>query len=305
MQKKSKRALLAVLFFLMAAGSAAVWYWATQIRGFLTTDNASIDGLSATVSSQVLGRILSIEVDEGDSVDKGQLLIRLDDSDLLARRELARSSVISAEKTAGLTRVNLERARIDYERLAALYKEDAVARERIEHSLNSLQAAEAQLDIDLAEVETARAELRVIDNQLGNTLIKAPIDGVVSKRWLTHGEIVDSGQAILTIHDIEGVWVTAHFEETKISKIRVDTPVSVSVDAFPGKAFPGKIACIGSSTSGLFSLIPPNNAAGNFTKITQRIPVRISLNRTGNPGVLLPGMSATVRIDLRQNEHQP
>jgi membrane fusion protein (multidrug efflux system) len=166
--------------------------------------------------------------------------------------------------------------------------------------MNSVQAAEAQLAIDLAEVETARAELGVIGNRLTNMLIKAPMNAVVSKRWLTSGEIVQPGQAILTVHDIENVWVTAHFEETKITKIRVDTPVTISVDAHPGKTIAGKVACIGSSTSGLFSLIPPNNAAGNFTKITQRIPVRISLNRDGNPKVLLPGMSVTVRINLRQ-----
>lgn len=300
MQNKSKRALLIVVLFLMALGSVAVWYWMTQIRGFVSSNNASIDGRSATVSSKVLGRIVHIEVDEGDSVSQGQILIRLDDSDLLAQQALAHSSVISAEKTAGLTRVNLERASMDYERMVSLYRQDGVSKEKLEHAMNSVQAAEAQLAIDLAEVETARAELGVIGNRLTNMLIKAPMNAVVSKRWLTSGEIVQPGQAILTVHDIENVWVTAHFEETKITKIRVDTPVTISVDAHPGKTIAGKVACIGSSTSGLFSLIPPNNAAGNFTKITQRIPVRISLNRDGNPKVLLPGMSVTVRINLRQ-----
>ncbi len=300
MQNKSKRALLIVVLFLMALGSVAVWYWMTQIRGFVSSNNASIDGRSATVSSKVLGRIVHIEVDEGDSVSQGQILIRLDDSDLLAQQALAHSSVISAEKTAGLTRVNLERTSMDYERMVSLYRQDGVSKEKLEHAMNSVQAAEAQLAIDLAEVETARAELGVIGNRLTNMLIKAPMNAVVSKRWLTSGEIVQPGQAILTVHDIENVWVTAHFEETKITKIRVDTPVTISVDAHPGKTIAGKVACIGSSTSGLFSLIPPNNAAGNFTKITQRIPVRISLNRDGNPKVLLPGMSVTVRINLRQ-----
>ena len=300
MQNKSKRALLIVVLFLMALGSVAVWYWMTQIRGFVSSNNASIDGRSATVSSKVLGRIVHIEVDEGDSVSQGQILIRLDDSDLLAQQALAHSSVISAEKTAGLTRVNLERASMDYERMVSLYRQDGVSKEKLEHAMNSVQATEAQLAIDLAEVETARAELGVIGNRLTNMLIKAPMNAVVSKRWLTSGEIVQPGQAILTVHDIENVWVTAHFEETKITKIRVDTPVTISVDAHPGKTIAGKVACIGSSTSGLFSLIPPNNAAGNFTKITQRIPVRISLNRDGNPKVLLPGMSVTVRINLRQ-----
>ncbi len=300
MQNKSKRALLIVVLFLTALGSAAVWYWMTQVRGFVSTNNAKIDGTSATISSKVLGRIVRIEIDEADSVGQGQILIRLDDSDLLAQQILAQSSVISAEKTAGLTHVNLERARMDYERMVALYKQDGVSKEKLEHALNTVHATEAQLAIDLAEVETAHAELGVIENQLTNMVIKAPMDGVVTKRWLTSGEIVQPGQAILTVHDIDNVWVTAHFEETKITKIRVDTPVAISVDAHPGNTFAGKVARIGSSTSGLFSLIPPNNAAGNFTKITQRIPIRISLNRDGNPKVLLPGMSVTVRISLRQ-----
>jgi membrane fusion protein (multidrug efflux system) len=125
------------------------------------------------------------------------------------------------------------------------------------------------------------------------------MDGVVSKRWLTSGEVVQPGQAILTVHDVDNVWVTAHFEETKLSQLDLDIPVNISVDAHPGKTFAGKVISIGRSTSGLFSLIPPNNAAGNFTKITQRIPIRISLDRDGSSEALLPGMSVTVRISLR------
>jgi membrane fusion protein (multidrug efflux system) len=300
MQKKSKRALLIVVIFLMTAGSAALWYWMTQIRGYISTDNANIDGISATISSKILGRLDRIEVEENDAVRQGQILIRLDDSDLLAQKALAQTSVSSAEKTAELTQVNLERARMDYERMAALYKQDGVSRERLEHALNSMQAAEAQLAIDLAEVETARAELAVFENDLSNMIIESPMDGVVTKRWLTPGEIVEPGQAILTVHDIANVWVTAHFEETKITRIKAKTPVAISVDAHPGIRFAGEVEWIGSSTSGLFSLIPPNNAAGNFTKITQRIPVRISLKQDGNPKILLPGMSVTVRMSLRK-----
>ena len=103
MQKKSKRALLIVVVFFMTAGSAALWYWMTQIRGYISTDNANIDGTSATISSKILGRLDRIEVDENDAVRKGQILIRLDDSDLLAQKALAQTSVLSAAKTAELT----------------------------------------------------------------------------------------------------------------------------------------------------------------------------------------------------------
>jgi membrane fusion protein (multidrug efflux system) len=299
MQGKSKRSLLLVIFSMILVGSAGLWYWMTQIRGFISTNNAFVDGTSATISSNILGRISSIEVDEGDPVGHGQILIRLDDSGLLSQQALAQSSVISAQKTAGLARVNLERARMDYDRMVRLYSQKSVSQEKFEHAQNAVKVAEAQLAIDLAEIDTARAELGVIEDQLMKMVIGSPMDGVVTKRWLTSGEVVEAGQAILTVHDIDNVWITAHFEETKLAKLRPEAQVIIAVDAYPGRSFTGKVACIGRSTSGLFSLIPPNNAAGNFTKITQRIPVRISLEREGNSPSLLPGMSVTVRISLQ------
>jgi membrane fusion protein (multidrug efflux system) len=123
--------------------------------------------------------------------------------------------------------------------------------------------------------------------------------GVVSRRWVLKGDVVQPGQAIYTLYNLDSVWVTANLEETKLGRIAPGDAVTVQVDAYPGRDFPGHVAQIGTNTAAQFSLIPPNNASGNFTKVTQRVPVRIALDRAaGDNARLLPGMSASIRVTL-------
>jgi membrane fusion protein (multidrug efflux system) len=143
----------------------------------------------------------------------------------------------------------------------------------------------------------------VVDAQLQNMTLSAPFDGVVAKRWLLEGDIAQPGQPIFTIYDIRRIWVTANLEETNLGKVKLQNDVEVNVDTYSGRVFRGKVGLIGDYTAAQFSLIPPNNASGNFTKITQRVPIRIYLDDL-TPEVrkelpLRPGMSAEVRIRIR------
>ncbi|MEJ2678695.1 MAG: efflux RND transporter periplasmic adaptor subunit, partial [Gemmatimonadota bacterium] len=156
----------------------------------------------------------------------------------------------------------------------------------------------------LAQVEKARAGLHTVETQLQDTRVQAPLHGVVAKRWVLPGDVVQPGQPIFTLYNLQGVWVTANFEETKLASIPVGAVVDISVDAFPNHHFVGRVVRLGAATASQFSLIPPNNASGNFTKVTQRVPVRISIGPgSGAPGddppTLLPGMS--VEVTLRRS----
>jgi membrane fusion protein (multidrug efflux system) len=152
-----------------------------------------------------------------------------------------------------------------------------------------------------ASVETAGSQIKVLDAQLRNTRLYAPADGIVARRWLLSGDVVQPSQSVFTITISKNLWIIAFLEETKISEIHTGQNVRFTIDAFPDLKFTGKVFLVGSSTASVFSLIPANNAAGNFTKVTQRIPVRISIDGTMNNREIsslniLSGMSAVVKI---------
>ena len=134
-------------------------------------------------------------------------------------------------------------------------------------------------------------------------VIIASMNGVVAKRWVLAGDVVQPGQPIFTIYDVKNIWVTANLEETKLRHIHLNDPVQIDVDTYPGVKFSGKVFEIGNYTASEFSLIPPNNASGNFTKVTQRIPIKISIEdapaQDGSKPILRPGMSVEVSVKIK------
>jgi membrane fusion protein (multidrug efflux system) len=195
----------------------------------------------------------------------------------------------------------VERAREDFSRASAQYSDKVVTREQYDHARQALQMAEAQQEVAVSQVNTSRAQLGVVETQLQNMRILTPSTGVVARKWVMPGDIVQPGQPIYTLYDLGNLWITANFEETKLYSVRVGDSVEISVDAHPGVNFRGRVLLIGAAAASQFALIPPNNASGNFTKVTQRVPVKISIEAP-SPGQkperisLLPGMSAEVRI---------
>lgn len=128
-------------------------------------------------------------------------------------------------------------------------------------------------------------------------IIKAPVDGTIVKINAQAGEVVNAGQSVLTLIDLEKVWIKANIDESKIRRVAIGQTVQVIVDAYPGQVFEGTISDIGNAAGSVFSLIPNDNSSGNFTRVTQRIPVKIKLESTDYP--LYPGMSAKVKIFAR------
>jgi membrane fusion protein (multidrug efflux system) len=139
----------------------------------------------------------------------------------------------------------------------------------------------------------------VILQQIADTRVTAPFAGVVAKRWLLPGDVVQPGQPVFTVYDLQHVYVTAVFEETKLRYLPLGTEVDLSVDAYPNHDLTGKVILLGAAAASEFSLIPPANASGNFTKVTQRVPIRISIDKSSegaHPLRLLPGMSVVVTV---------
>lgn len=293
--------LMIILSVIGVAVVIASWFYIKHKRDYVSTDDAMIDANRVSVSARLLGRVAELTVDEGDSVYTGQVIVRLEDSDLRAQETQAQAALFLANENVNLTTIFLKRAEDDYKRAVTQYHDHVISKEQFDHAQNELETAKAKTHIAEAQVRTAEAQLGIVKTQLENTVIASPMNGVVSKRWVLPGDIIQPGQAIFSIYDLKNVWVTANLEETHIAPLEIGDHVALKIDAYPHEAFHGELIQIGSNTAAQFSLIPPNNASGNFTKITQRVPVKISIDP--HPAVkrihLLPGMSVSIQIKVR------
>jgi membrane fusion protein (multidrug efflux system) len=157
------------------------------------------------------------------------------------------------------------------------------------------RAASAVAKVDQQKAAVARAEL-----DLERATIKAPSDGIVSRKSAEPGQVIQAGQPLMTIVPLDRIWVTANFKETQIDQMRVGQTAEVEVDAYGGQTFKGKVESIAAATGSRFSLLPPENATGNFVKVVQRVPVKIVLDASQDPNRLLrPGMSVTPTVYTR------
>jgi membrane fusion protein (multidrug efflux system) len=302
---KKKRVIIPLILLVLAM--AAVVYWYIGTLQYASTDDAYIDANRMSISSKILGRIDKLNADEGDSVKAGELLVRLDSVDILAQINQAKATIDLSIESIRLAKVNVDKAQEDFDRAQRQYKDNVIPKEEFDHAQKALEAAKAELDIANSKVTTAQAQLKVLQTELENTTIFSPMDGVVAKRWVLTGDVVQAGQPILTVYDQKNIWVTAEFEETKLGSIHLGDKVDISVDPYPDQKFEGKVFQIGTNTAAEFSLIPPSNASGNFTKVTQRIPIKISIypvnsdNKVIPAGSfdLLPGMSVEVQIKVK------
>jgi membrane fusion protein (multidrug efflux system) len=302
--RSRKKGYIIVFAILLMAGIIVAGYWYIFLRGVVSTDDAYIDANPTTVSSKMLGRLVFLSVDEGDTVDSGQLLAQLDDSDLQAQRLRAEAGLENARAAVPLAKINSERAEDDFNRAEIQYKKGAIPQEQYDHATKALEAAKAQYTIAQTQVKASRAQLAVVETELQNTRLVSPLSGVVAKKWVMPGNVVQPGQPIYTIYNLQDVWVTANFEETKLTSIHPGDKVEITVDAYSGLDFRGQVTLIGAAAASQFALIPPNNASGNFTKVTQRVPVKMILDSlptmpNGAKPTLRPGMSVEVKLRVQ------
>ncbi|MFA6542205.1 MAG: HlyD family secretion protein [Bacteroidota bacterium] len=296
---RKKRVVIPFLLFAIA-GAFAAYYWYVHYKNFISTDDALVEANRVSISAKMLGRITELHADEGDTVHVGEVLVRLDDTDLRAQQVQAQAALRLAEESVSLVTVNDNRAEDDFKRADLQFKQSVITREQYEHAKHALDAAHAEMAITRSKIAAAKTQLGVVESQLKNTVILSPIDGTVAKRWLLTGDVAQPGQPVFTVYDQNHVWITANFEETKLNELAPGADVTITVDSYPDQLFHGKIFHIGTYTTSEFSLIPANNAAGNFTKVTQRIPIKISVDDQLSASPLFPGMSVEVSVKAKQ-----
>ena len=272
------------------------------------------------------GEVLFV-IDDSDfaaKVAQGQAAVATEEAALAtfaSRLDLQQAMIAQAQATVQSAEADLTRTQQDFKRYSALMTTDFASRQRYEQaqadarkaeaeaakSRAALAAAQSQLGVlqsqrqeEAAKLQQARANLKLAQNDLDNTVIRAPISGVAGNRAGQVGQYVKPGTELLSVVPLPRVYVTANFKETQLTQMRPGQRAEVSVDAYPDHPLAGRIDSFAPASGAQFSLLPPDNATGNFTKIVQRVPVRIALPREGPLARLLrPGLSVTVTVDTR------
>ncbi len=239
----------------------------------------------------------------------------------VSRLDLQQAMIAQAQATVASGEADFIRTQQDFKRYAALMTTDFASRQRYEQAQADARKAEAEAQKDRAalaaaqsqlgvlqsqrreeeaRLDQARANLRLVKNDLDNTVIHAPVSGIAGNRAGQVGQYVKPGTELVSLVPLPRVYVTANFKETQLTRMRPGQRAEVSVDAYPDQTLIGKIESFAPGSGAEFSLLPPDNATGNFTKIVQRVPVRISLPKEGPLARLLrPGLSVTVSVDTR------
>jgi len=303
----------------------AVVLWWLHARNYESTDDAFIDTRTVQISAQVAAAIVDVPVTDNQVVNAGAELVRLDDRDYIAQRDQEQASVDNfkaqiaeqrakidqADKQAAQAQAALTFAQQQADRYERLQKQDAATVEQAQqYSSNLLQAkasfaaaqanavaAEKQDPVLKAQLETAQAQLALAEANLSRTIITAPVDGRVTQLTAAKGAYAAVGQALMMFVPRD-VWITANFKETQLDLMRPGQPVSIEIDAYPDRTFKGHVASIQAGSGTAFSLLPAENATGNYVKIVQRVPVKIVFNTP--PDVLLgPGMSVVPTVKVR------
>ncbi|TNY29957.1 HlyD family secretion protein [Thermomonas haemolytica] len=324
--------VIAALFALAGLAWLLLWLFVFSLRQ--TTDNAYVGGNQVGVNARVGGTVTAIYADDTDLVRAGQVLVRLDGTDTRLALQRAAAALAQAVRQArqadsgaaaagaaeAQAKIALAQAEADYRRRLPLLAEKAVPPEEVAHAREAVERARAALaqasgqaraqralveGVAIAQnpaVQLARAayvEAWVADHR---TAIVAPVDGIVAGRNVQVGQLVAPGQPLLKILPLDQLWVDANFKEGQLDKIRLGQPARLTSDLYgSGVVFHGKVAGIAAGAGSVFSLLPAQNASGNWIKVVQRVPVRIALERddTLRQHPLRLGLSMEVEIDTR------
>ena len=311
-------AVLGVVLLLLIAGGVRKLIWS---RTHVSSDNAQVDGHILPVLPKVGGFVQSIRVEENQPVKAGDTILAIDDKDYAAKLQQAdadlavalasvssRQRVGQADAAVRQAQANADKAHADLERIQPLVEQGVVSRQQLDAAVTISRAADAALASAQAallgadaRVAAARASRDWAALQLSYTLILAPTSGVVSKKSVEVGQLVQPGQPLMTVVPLSDVWVTANLKETETTHVVPGDTVQFTVDAYPGCHFGGRVESLSPATGARFSLLPPDNATGNFTKVVQRVPVRIrpvaSIDCQGRE--LRPGMSVVATITTK------
>ena len=333
-QRKKGLSIFILLLLLIAIGSAAYWFF--FIKGFEETEDAYVSGNQVMVSSQVAGNISKINVDNMDPVQAGDVLLELDDTNAKLSFEQAKSNLANAvrqisqlnytvkqlKSAVRANEITLAQAQGNLNRRVQLVKDGAIDKESFQHAKEAVELAKANLTTSQNQLEANQALLldgplseqpqiqSAVSNfkqawlNLERTKIRSPIKGYVARRNAQVGQAVSVGGALMAVVTTDQMWLDANFKETQLTHMRIGQPVEIHFDLYgKDKTFNGKVVGIEMGTGSAFSLLPTQNATGNWIKVVQRVPVRIQLDPQQlieNP--LRIGLSATVKVNVSDSQ---
>jgi membrane fusion protein (multidrug efflux system) len=337
-QRKRRWVLIGITALFVVGAALYAVYAALVLSKREETDNAYVGGNVVTLTAQVTGNVAAISADETQLVQAGTELVKLDPVDAevaLAQAEAKLGSVVRQlrerytglsqyEATVELRRKELKRAQDDFARRQPLAADQTLPLEEVAHAQQTVQTAESALNVAEKQLETARAGLQgVAIEQHPNVLaakadfiqawigarrnaVLAPVSGYVGKRSVQVGTHVVPGTALMTIIPVDQLWVDANFKESELRNIRVGQPVTLEADAYGGKIeYHGKVLGLSPGTGSAFSLLPAQNATGNWIKVVQRVPVRIALDpQELRAHPLRVGLSMLATVDTHDTSGQ-
>jgi membrane fusion protein (multidrug efflux system) len=333
---KRKRALLILATVVVVAAVAWALYYFLVGRWHESTDDAYVQGNVVSITPQAMGTVVSIGADEGMKVAAGQVLVQLDPNDAQVAYEQAvanlagtvrqvrglYSAVNAGQADLQARQVAVQKAQADVTRREGLVATGAVSAEELSHARDELAAAQAALSgsqeqlsrnralvdattvSDQPQVRAAAAQLRTAYLNVQRAQIVAPVSGYVAKRSVQLGQRVQPGVTLMTIVPLEQLWVEANFKETQLAKMRIGQPVELHSDLYGGDVtFNGHLTSLGMGTGSAFSLLPAQNASGNWIKIVQRVPVRVDIDaRQLAAHPLRLGLSMSADVSIRDQD---
>ncbi|GIK47648.1 MAG: HlyD family secretion protein [Hyphomonadaceae bacterium] len=275
--------------------------WLVSGRFHETTDNAYVRADISLISAKIEGYVRAVPAGENQSVHAGDVLVEIDDTDYAARVQEARAALAQALAAREAEQAGRALAASDVQRYRPLAERGLLSPARMEQLEIQSRQARGGYDAAAAGVEAARAQLAAAELNLRRTVVRAPIDGVVGDRQVQVGQLVRTGTPLMSVVPLQSVYVVANFKETQIERFRPGQRATIRPDVAHGLRLRGTVESIAPASGSEFSIIPTDTATGNFTKIVQRVPVRIRLEpRQDGLELLRPGLSAAVTVDTRE-----
>ncbi|HXB00312.1 MAG TPA: HlyD family efflux transporter periplasmic adaptor subunit [Steroidobacteraceae bacterium] len=328
---KRRRILLVIALIFIGIGALAAVYWVLVLSKREKTDDAYVNGNKVTISAQVAGTVVAVLADDTQLVKAGQVLVKLDPID--AETALSRSANALAQTVRQVRqqkatadqydsaietrRLELARAETDLAKREPLLAERAIPAEEVRHAQESVEMARAALTqaerqsrsahalVDGTAVESNPAVLQARDVyrdawiSAQRNAVVAPVTGYVAERSVQLGQHIQAGQALMSVIPLNSLWIDANFKEAQLRNLRIGQKAEVRSDLYGGSyIYHGRVEGMSAGTGAAFSLLPPQNASGNWIKVVQRVPVRIQID-DGDlvKSPLRVGLSATVTVD--------
>ncbi|HVN45255.1 MAG TPA: efflux RND transporter periplasmic adaptor subunit [Steroidobacteraceae bacterium] len=301
---KTRALLFAALAAALAlAGIGGYGYWKLVASRYVSTDDAYTAAEVAVIAAEIDGPVASVNVVDSQPVRRGDIVVVIDDTDARLALRQAEADLARAHAQVLAATADLERTGIDLQRRQALVESGSVSGDELTKVVNSASDARAALDAARAAVAQAQARVDKAKVDLGRTVIRSPIDGVVARREVQLGQRVQPSSPLLSVVPVRDIYVNANFKEVQLKKVRAGQSVELQSDLYGHKvAFHGVIEGFNGGTGAAFALIPAQNATGNWIKVVQRLPVRIRLDPqelAAHP--LRVGLSMDAKVDLRSS----